>query len=387
MKSQYLKEAFKALDILNEEDFNLSSSDALDKIDSFYNDEDDTDVTKIIDADAEDESELKDSYVGNVILECNVCHSLIYKNPEDVAIDEDDETVANSSDECPYCFGHNGYKIIGQVEPYNQEAAEELKDSEEPIEEEPVDNPEEDKADEGTTTVEEEAETPIEGENDDDEFIIDESFDSVNVVADGRELSMTTDEEGGIHIDETPALDSTEDEELLGDDTMIAPVDDETQDTIEDTAEEELPEEETESSEGELVPDENGEVEVDMNDFDDEGFNELGESYLKTVYENVSAFKVTNAAMNENLIKIDGDITFTSGNKKPTSFIFESKDITKEGKVRFIGENAQITRGKKTFVLTAQLNKDKLVCESLNYNYRAKNADGKSVRLYKTIRL
>lgn len=374
MKSQYLTEAFKALDILNEEDFNLSSSDAFDKIDSFYNDEDDTDVTKIIDADAEDESELKDSYIGNVILECNVCHSLIYKNPEEVVIDEEDESVANISDECPYCFGHNGYKIVGQVKPYNQEDAEDLADAEEPTE------------DEDAATDTEEDDTVIDNENDDDDFIIDESFDSVNVVADGRELSMTSDEDGGIHIDETPILED-EEENQFDAETMIAPVDTETKETIEDDSDEELPEEGDESSEEELVPDENGDVEVDMNDFDDEGFNELGESYLKTVYENVSAFKVTNAAMNENLIKIDGNITFTSGNTKPTSFIFESKDITKNGKIRFIGENKQITNGKKTFVLTAQLNKDKLVCESLNYNYRAKNADGKSVRLYKTIRL
>lgn len=378
MKSQYLKEAFKALDILNEEDFNLSSSDAFDKIDSFYN-EDDIDVTTVIDPEANDESELKDSYIGNVILECAVCHSLIYKNPDEVTIDEENDSVANISDECPYCFGHNGYKVIGQVEPYNQEDAEELDKEPEPT------TSEED--DDVTATEENDGDTTATEENDEDDFIIDESFDSVKVVADGKELSMNTDEEGGIHIDETPILDSTDDEELLGGDAMIAPVEDETKDTIEDNSEEEFPEEDTDSAEDELVPDENGDVEVDMNDFDDEGFNELGESYLKTVYENVSAFKVTNAAMNENLIKIDGDITFTSGNKKPTSFIFESKDITKDGRIRFTGENTQITRGKKTFVLTAQLNKDKLVCESLNYNYKAKNADGKSVRLYKTIRL
>lgn len=367
MKSRYLTEAFKALERLDEEDFNLSSADALDNMDSFYKDEDDKDVTKIIDADAEDESELKDSYVGDVILECNVCHSLVYKNPDEVMIDEEDESIANTSDECPYCYGHEGFKIVGQVEPYNEEESEELADADE----EDID-----------LDDDEDSEDVVLDDEDDDELeesYIREAFDSINVKSDGRELSMTSDEDGGIHIDETPIHDEFEDDEFSGD-TMIAPVDDDMQADIEDNSEDEYPEDE-------LVPDENGEVEVDMDDFDDEGFNELGESYLRNVYDNVKSFKVTNASMNENLIKIDGDITFKSGSKKPTSFIFESKDITNNGKIRFIGENKQITKGKKTFTLTANLRNKKLVCESLNYNYKAKNAEGKSVRLYKTIRL
>jgi cell division protein FtsI/penicillin-binding protein 2 len=54
-----------------------------------------------------------------------------------------------------------------------------------------------------------------------------------------------------------------------------------------------------------------------------------------------------------------------------------------DGKVRFIGENAHLCRGRKAFTLVGSVNESKkLVCESFTYNYRAKNADGKSTRVY-----
>ena len=66
---------------------------------------------------------------------------------------------------------------------------------------------------------------------------------------------------------------------------------------------------------------------------------------------------------------IEGNIGFRSGNTKKTTFVFEAKDATRGGRLRFIGENKEITRGKKSFVLTGKLDNNKLVCESLNYNY------------------
>ena len=81
-KNVYLQEAFKALDILNEEDFNLSSMDDLKDAKEFIDTEEESDFVDIIDPEAETEEELKDSYVGDVILDCTVCHSKLYKNPE-----------------------------------------------------------------------------------------------------------------------------------------------------------------------------------------------------------------------------------------------------------------------------------------------------------------
>ena len=122
-------------------------------------------------------------------------------------------------------------------------------------------------------------------------------------------------------------------------------------------------------------------------DFDEESFDELGEAYLKKVYENIDAFKTTNVSSCGKKLAVEGLITFKSGNTKPTHFIFEQKAQNKKGTYRFIGENKQISRGKKSFILQGNVNDNKFICESLNYNYLGKNdGDKKSVRLYGTIK-
>lgn len=136
---------------------------------------------------------------------------------------------------------------------------------------------------------------------------------------------------------------------------------------------------------------ENAEVPEEDNfiadDFDEESFDELGEAYLKKVYENIDAFKTTNVSSCGKKLAVEGLITFKSGNTKPTHFIFEQKAQNKKGTYRFIGENKQISRGKKSFILQGNVNDNKFICESLNYNYLGKNdGDKKSVRLYGTIK-
>lgn len=136
---------------------------------------------------------------------------------------------------------------------------------------------------------------------------------------------------------------------------------------------------------------ENAEVPEEDNfiadDFDEESFDELGEAYLKKVYENIDAFKTTNVSSCGKKLAVEGLITFKSGNTKPTHFIFEQKAQNKKGTYRFIGENKQISRGKKSFILQGNVNDNKFICESLNYNYLGKNdGDKKSVRLYGTVK-
>ena len=136
---------------------------------------------------------------------------------------------------------------------------------------------------------------------------------------------------------------------------------------------------------------ENAEVPEEDNfiadDFDEESFDELGEAYLKKVYENIDAFKTTNVSSCGKKLAVEGLITFKSGNTKSTHFIFEQKAQNKKGTYRFIGENKQISRGKKSFILQGNVNDNKFICESLNYNYLGKNdGDKKSVRLYGTIK-
>ena len=177
---------------------------------------------------------------------------------------------------------------------------------------------------------------------------------------------------------------SEEPKEEIPDAEMIEPLDAESEKEIVDTTNdvnEFEPEggEEEAASEGELV-------DQDVEEFEEEDFNDLGESYLKKVYDNVDSFKTSKVSTKGNTLKLEGIITFKSGNRKSTTFLFEAKDITKKGKVRFIGENQQITRGKKSFTLIGSLKNKKLIAESLNYNYRTKDASGKSIKLYGTIK-
>lgn len=151
-------------------------------------------------------------------------------------------------------------------------------------------------------------------------------------------------------------------------------------------AEEDIPVEEVETQK-EVVEEEPEEVDVDLDEIDEEGMDDLGESYLKSVYENVNGFKTSKATLQGNKMILEGVISFTSGNKAKTKFIFESKEATKRGKLKFLGENKNISKNKKAFTLIGSLNNKKLMLESLNYNYTGKDSKtGKTKRLYGTIR-
>ena len=163
----------------------------------------------------------------------------------------------------------------------------------------------------------------------------------------------------------------SEPKEIDSDDQMIAPIEPEVKADIEDNIEE-IGEEGSE------------EVDFDVDDFDEESFDEIGESYLRRVYENVTSYKTKKVSSDGNKLVVEGLITFKSKKTKPTSFIFEAKDATKKGALRFIGENLQISRGHKSFMLKGNLTEGKFLSESLNYNYRTKDSTGKTTRIYGT---
>lgn len=182
-----------------------------------------------------------------------------------------------------------------------------------------------------------------------------------SVNEDLQEIEIETDTDK-IKIESEPKEESSETEDVL------APVSPETEQEIENNS--------------------SDEVDVPIDDFDEETFDELGESFLKGTYENVKGYKTESVKEQDgNKLVVEGLITFNSGKVKKTSFIFESKDITKSGKVRFIGENCQLSRGKKSFTVAGKVQEGKFISESLNYNYRAKDAkSGKSTRMYGTVR-
>lgn len=328
----YLSEAFKKLDFLTEEDFSLYNNDSIDDMGQLLADPG-TPSQDVIDPEAETEDELQDTYIGKVILHCPVCNSMVYKNLEDIVKDDVEELV-NVGEECPYCYTSEGFKVIGIVSPF-----EEGKDEE----------------DNSETTEETEVEKSV-----------NEEFEKVEVATEDQKVTLDAGEDGKLTIEAEPVEDTEEAE-------VLAPVPTEVADTIEETDGAEEPADD--------------EVDYDVEDFDSDSFDELGEAYLKSVYENVSSYKTTDVSSQGNTLVVEGLIKFNSGKMKPTKFVFEAKTATKNNKLRFIGENKNITRGRKAFTLTGTLNENKsFITERFNYNYMTKNEAGKSTRIYGTLK-
>ena len=549
--NNYLNEAFKQLEMLNEEEFNLNDKDAVKDMKDFMGIDVD-DSVEVIDPNAETEDDLEDSYVGKVILDCVVCHSKQYKDPNEVVID--DGELANVGEECPFCYTSDGFKVVGQVAPFDESD----EDDDDQDEDDDYDEDEDDDSEfeswrnriqeclkrlnEAGMSDEDEADTAIlaniytktqqranaaltpdekavlakyglsrdsgtknivdkdwnklvqrrrrqdpdkvnladrarkmgsRAKNNKDLYLAyrssdttdshdargryrqtyqrqrniansanmqepvqqmknalhsrnfankelnsidanaedrrqkeinrhndamaaidndakwrrktysdskernqktidkllkrktDESLERVEVETDDQVLSMSQDDTGKLTVSSTPV------------ETTIVPVSDETQQDIE------LHTDDVNAEDAELNS-ENDDLDID--DFDEQSFDELGEGYLKRVYENVDKYKTTAVKTSGKKLTVEGLITFKSGNTKNTQFIFEAKS-NKNNSFKFVGENAQISRGKKSFAISGSLNNKQLVVESFNYNYRGKDSQtGKSVRLYGTLK-
>ena len=334
----YLSEAFKKLDFLTEEEFSLQDTAGLDDMDQLLKTPA-SNIANVIDPKAETEDELEDTYIGKVILHCPVCNSMIYKDMEDI-VKDDVEEVVNIGEECPYCYTSDGFKVIGIVSPFEETSEEEEQEDE----------------------TEDTAEEQVDEE-------LTEEFEKVEVATENQKVTLDADDDGKLTIEAEPVEAEEEDEE----EEILAAVPDEVADEIDATANNSESEDE--------------EVEYDVEDFDSDSFDELGESYLKSVYENVSSYKTTDVSSKGNTLVVEGLIKFNSGKMKPTKFVFEASTATKNNKLRFIGENKQITRGRKAFTITGKLNKNKsFITERFNYNYMTKNEKGNSTRLYGTLK-
>lgn len=442
--SQYLSEAFKKLDTLNEETFSIDGN-GLKEFEDFRDNDEVENFIDVVDMDATTEDELQDSYVGKVILDCCVCHSKQYKDVEDVVIEDE---FANVGEECPFCYTADGFKVIGQVAPFGEEPEDEddaPKSDEDEVESNPqtneglkrvkkgeaeeykkvtfadvkkgdfvMDHPNDEsakpekvikierdgddidlifrngnwsgsanstcfvfnKADMKTRRAN--AKQYAKGSQDDYDWLSDEdgaymkkksglkeAVNNVNVETDDSVVNVATDEGGKVTVTTEPKLSSAE---APDEGEMIVPVEPEVQDEI-----------------GSNVAD-GGEIELDLDEFDEESFDELGEGYLKKVYENVDSFKTSKVSSIKDSLVVEGLITFSSGSVKKTSFIFESKEVTKSGLVRFSGKNEQLARGKRAFTVTGRINDGKFLSEKFNYNYGVKNKFGKVQRLYGTVK-
>ena len=472
MENLILQEAFQQLNMLNEEDFNISnnSEEGIEELKDFVDNDEEIDTLDIIDPETEDEEELEDSYIDKVILDCTVCHSKLYKNADEVNVDEEEGELANVGEECPYCYSSDGYKVIGQVVPFSEtevdvevepkeDDSDDIEDIEGDLEDiENIEEDDEDKVEEsfsrqrmneaftyfgfdcppgsgcaarvkdtlekvgftnfkemdfrnrdygdgllyigfehevgqGSVTKAKDALSKVglkpvkEIDNRDTETMV-KGIPFRHVSDDGETVGYSASrqshdkfqeslekidietEHDNIHVETEEKVEAGEE--------MIAPVEPEVEDEIMGV-EDEVPMDEFSPDMEKEAPAEEGEDEFadyDLEDFDEESFDDLGESYLRNVYGNVESYKTTSAKVNGDSLVLEGVIKFNSGNEKKTEFIFEAKDATKSGKVRFVGRNPQINESKRAFTLFGRFEGRQLFSESLKYNYRQKTDEG-----------
>ena len=222
---------------------------------------------------------------------------------------------------------------------------------------------------------------------------LNESIEDVTINTEDETMTMTTKEDGGVVVETSPKQedefydDFDMDSDVEAGDEVIAPISDETEDEIMGNSEEEIPEEEFSDEEifEEEPMEEEPEEDVEVTDFDEETFDGLGESYLRRCYDNVNGYRTTQVRANNNTLIVEGVISFKSGAKKKTNFVFESKDM-KNGNYIFEGYNAQINNGKPAFRLNCSINHKRVIPESLKYNYTSKNTLNESVKLSGTVK-
>lgn len=238
-------EAFKSFTSLNEEVFNLDDEGINDAGELLADTEED--VVDVIDPNATTVEELEDGYVGKGILDCNVCHSLIYKNMADIV---EEDGVFNAGEECPYCMATDGYTAVGKVVPFDTEA---------------------DIVGTEVAADNDELEINLDDIDDlDEDDFLNESMQEINVKTDNDTISIKNNAEGGVTIQTSPdapmpASESEDDEEFgKPEDEMIVPLD--SDDNAEFEMTDEVPEEPVaeEPDEVESDEDETEDMEVEM---------------------------------------------------------------------------------------------------------------------------
>lgn len=342
---------------LNEsEAFNLNDAHEVDKADKVLKQDKDNAIEQIVDASAESKEDLKKSYVGSIILQCPTCKSMMYKDPDKLVKVEGEEELYNIDEECPHCGAKDGFEIVGQVASLDVDPEAEPVP---PMEEEPapVIEPEPEVKEEEKVEVEETHED-LDKPEDGDEDKQDEEEGKPSEEEEKKEDSEVEDKE------EKPEEDAKKKEKPLNEEIP------EDEDKEEDKKDDKNCEECKECLENMS--------DIILESFDEDKFDRLVTRYLKETYSNVKSYKTTEAGLNDgaNKIVMEGMITFKSEKQKPTTFVFEAKEITAKNQVKFVGINEMFSPS-KAFTLLGTVDNNKLLSESLAYRYES---CGKKVR-------
>jgi len=194
-------------------------------------------------------------------------------------------------------------------------------------------------------------------------------------------------EAGDLDMDDLGDLDFEEEEPAEGEE--------------EEDEEEELPEESLKSNSGEkineseefeedaddyfLVPGDKsvgealdkGEPTADtdelIDDFDDDAFNDLAESFLRRVYDNVNTFITTAARDSGDKFIVEGIIKYKNDKMAKTSFVFTEANETRSGKIVLEGYNETFSKQPKSFKIRGKLDNHNYIAESMLYHYTVRS--------------
>lgn len=240
-----------------------------------------------------------------------------------------------------------------------------------------------------------------------DDPVLDESLkegiENLSMDTDDTHVEMTSTEDGGATVSVEPKVDEPAD---FGGEEEIVPLSDEEQDDIlanepeddlddfadldfeeepaeepvgdelgaeEDEFAEEEPEEEEEEEE---LPEESlkgSDEDTLIEEFDEVAFNDLCESYLRKVYENVNTFEATRVVDNGSEFVVEGLIKYKNGKTAKSTFKFNEAHETKSGKIVMEGFNETFSRQPKSFKIKGTLENKHYVSEAMAYKYTVRN--------------
>ena len=374
------KEVAEGKKITESQHLSLKDKDDLEKAKEIVNDnEEEEAVEQIVDVNAETVDDLKKSYIGSTILQCPVCRTMIYKDPQALVKPEGEtaegEKLYNVDEACPHCGAKEGFDLIGQVasldvnteqqpEPPMTEPAEQSTP-----EETPVEQPEQ--GEDNLDVVEEE---PAEEDKKKKTKVplIPESME--------KETKELVEEEKtwGVRQDVEYKTFKSHPELVLG--FIVKGL---TKKDAEDKVKQMNTEKLNKAGIFYTASQEEGKgmkekyEDVILESFDEVKFDKLTKKYLNEVYENIDSYITRRVELIESSSKVlvEGIITFKSGKTKNTKFVFEAKEITKKGKIKFVGINETFTK-KKAFTLVGSINGSNMLSESLTYSY---SVDSKKV--------
>ena len=336
-----VKLTFEALDESSK--FNLQDEQEVQEASDILNKEEGEAIEQIVDAAAETQDDLQKTYIGSIILQCPTCKTMIYKNPDQLVKSEDaDDVIYNVDEECPHCGAKDGFELIGQVASLSVNPdGEQTPPSDTTPEDNPEDKPEESEESKEPASPMPELPSDDKSSNPDD----------IDVNIDVHEsLKEDTVKQGDKWVNKG-------DEGTHGEFKTKKEADAQRKAMFANGYKEEC---------------EDGKCNVKLESFDEVKYDKLISRYLKENYANVKTYKTVSADIDDaaNKIMIEGVILFKSGKEKNTKFVFEAKEITKKNQIKFVGINETFSKS-KAYTLLGQVNNNKLISESLSYNYTA----------------